>query len=270
MSKTDCRNKNNPKDHIDYAPIYRHLKPMFKMMAVYFFFFTLPIAALFLIFHGEISLWMAQFTQRVLTLIMPNVSSSIQSIESIGFFGSLSYVILPSNVPTVRFALINLILSIIAIILAQRVKRSFLPITLFARFLLTYHILSCLFVIITQGSFPYSLATYSELYMIQQMGIWFAFILISGLIAGYISHSGISKYVMLVSLVSYSFVFGVLRYIVFLTLLYKSSSLYMTVLYFGFGPIIDFLYLVFIYSLYMSRLTRHFEEDRSCVTWHWA
>lgn len=258
------------KQHIYYSPIYRHLKPKYKMMGIYFFLFTLPIASLFLLFHTDISLWMAQFANQALAIILPDVQTSIRSIESTGFFGTISYVVLPSNAPTVRFALVNLVVSVLLFLVAAKVNRPFLPITLFIRFLLTYHILSCVFVILTSGDFPYSLATYSELYMKQQMGIWFAFILISGMIAGYISHSGFSKYAMLLSLVSYSFVFGVLRYIVFLGFLYQASSLYLTILYFGFGPIVDFLYLVLIYSIYMSRLTRHFEENRSCVTWHWA
>jgi hypothetical protein len=202
--------------------------------------------------------------------MMPSIEISIGSSEFIPYFGDFNFVLMPTNYPSVRFAVINAIITLLLMFFFWVFEYKFKPLAIYLNFTLAYHLVSCIYVIATKGGFPYTLMEYSDLYMKQQLGIWLSFIIISGLVAGYISHSGTSKYVMLISVFSYSFVFGILRYIVFMTLLYKASSLYMTILFFGFGPFVDFLYLVSIYSIYMSRLTKIFEDKKRGRKWHWA
>jgi hypothetical protein len=69
---------------------------------------------------------------------------------------------------------------------------------------------------------------------------------------------------------AYSFIFGFVRYAVYLVLLVKASTLYMAVLFFTFGPFFDFLYLVCIYSMYMNALTKRFDNRKRGAEWQWA
>jgi len=106
--------------------------------------------------------------------------------------------------------------------------------------------------------------------MKQQVGIWFSFLAIAGIVSGIITQAGISKYVMVLAVSCYSFIFGCVRYVVFLAFLTKASSLYMAVLLFVFGPFFDFLYLVSIYSIYMNGLIIKLEDRTKGAEWQWS
>jgi hypothetical protein len=71
----------------------------------------------------------------------------------------------------------------------------------------------------------------------------------------------------LVTLV-YSIIFGTLRYIIFLFILSKFSIIYMALLFFCFGPLIDFVYIVGIYSYYGSRHAINLRKNRT--VWKWS
>jgi len=68
--------------------------------------------------------------------------------------------------------------------------------------------------------------------------------------------------------VTYSIVFGTLRYIIFLFIISKCSVIYMALLFFAFGPLIDFVYIVGIYSFYTNRLAYNLKSSNSI--WKWS
>jgi hypothetical protein len=270
MKNCDKEDEKKIKSNMHFARHYKHLLPDYKMMGAYFFLFILPMSIIFLFNYSRLSKWISFIVSNTLSYIIPNAEIGMRTAEFIPYFGDFTYVILPSNAPTIKFAIINAIITIFFMIFFWMIDYKFKPLVIFLNFTLFYHLFTCGYVILTKGQFPYLLTEYSDLYMKQQLGIWLSFIIIAGLVAGYISHSGYSKYLMLISVLTYSLVFGVIRYIVFLALLYKFSSLFMTILFFGFGPFIDFLYLVSIYSIYMSHLTKLFGDGERGGTWHWA
>jgi hypothetical protein len=66
----------------------------------------------------------------------------------------------------------------------------------------------------------------------------------------------------------YSFLFGTLRYVIFLFIIHEFSSIYMALLFFAFGPLIDFVYIVGIYSFYSSRLAESLKSSEA--VWKWS
>jgi hypothetical protein len=185
-------------------------------------------------------------------------------------FGDVYFVTLPSKMPTYTQVIINAVVSFVLILVGFFTKDRAKPITMYLLVTLGLHIISCLFFFFFPEKFAYTLTEYSELYMLLQTGTWFTFLIIVSLIGGLIHHSGTSKYVFILSVVVYSFVLGVLRYIVYLGLLMHGSSLYMAILFFSFGPFVDYMYLVWLYGIFMRYITIKFNERKGVIKWYWA
>jgi len=190
--------------------------------------------------------------------------------EFLPFFGGVYFVSLPDRMPSSDFVLVNLIVTAVLLIICRYAKRVSRPLVVYASIGLLIHLISCLFFAFFRAYFPYSLADYSELYMKQQVGIWFSFVAIAGVVSGAITEARFSKYLMVIAVAAYSFIFGSLRYVVFLAFLSRASSLYMAVLLFIFGPFFDFLYLVSIYSVYINHLIIRFDDRTKGVDWQWS
>lgn len=253
-----------------YARSYRHLSPDYKMMAFYYLFCLLPCIIIYLFSYSKITLLLSKWVVGILSDIVPEVEVGISKGDFLYYFGEVHFVTLPSKLPSFTFIIINLIITMILLLVFSVVKDGAKPVAIYATIALLVHLVSCSFFLFLKDRFPYSLAQYSELYMQQQVGIWLSFFVIAGLVSGFIRHSGISKYLMLFMVIAYSFLFGCLRYIVFLVFLLKASSLYMAMLFFSFGPFFDFLYLVCIYSIYINNLTFKFHDKEGGAEWHWA
>lgn len=77
-----------------------------------------------------------------------------------------------------------------------------------------------------------------------------------------------SKLTLIFFTIIYSIVFGTLRYIIFLFIVSKFSVIYMALLFFAFGPLIDFIYIVGIYSFYSNRLAKTLKNNET--VWKWS
>jgi hypothetical protein len=98
------------------------------------------------------------------------------------------------------------------------------------------------------SAFPYSMLKFSELYITTEVGMWFFVPVIMGVALLPIPAGIGSKWLIMVVTILYSIVFGIVRYVVFLFVIVKFSYIFMPVLYFCFGPLVDFVYIVGIYS----------------------
>lgn len=111
---------------------------------------------------------------------------------------------------------------------------------------------------------------FSNLYMKQQIGIWLTFIVLSGLVTGFLGNRGyLYKILTFLATMAYSLVFGVVRYILFLYLLQQFSILYMALMYFVFGPLFDFLYFVGIYSIFANKMVKMYDTGEGREDWEW-
>lgn len=258
------------KSAIFYARTYRHLKPNYKMITLYYLLCALPCLSIYLFMYSKITYVISKWVVNILSIFVSGVELGISSGEFLPYFGGVYFVTAPSKMPSFTLILVNLILILLFLLICYNLKDSAKPIAIYCTIGLLIHLISCIFFLFMREYFPYTLSQYSELCMKQQVGIWLSFLAIACLVSGSISHSGASKFIMLFAVVGYSFIFGCLRYVVFLVLLLKASSLYMPTLFFSFGPFFDFLYLVCIYSIYMNKLTLKFDDKNRGSEWHWA
>ncbi|MBT9136559.1 MAG: hypothetical protein DDT34_01641 [Firmicutes bacterium] len=177
---------------------------------------------------------------------------------------------MPDRQPSPNLILINLAITVLLFLIAWLAKKVARPIVIYAIMGLFVHLVSVLYFLFFAPYFPYTLTDYSELYLKQQVGIWLSFIVLSTIVSGLISTAGVSKYLVVLAIMGYSFVFGILRYIAFLAILSWGSSLYMAVLLFIFGPFFDFVYFVSFYSIYINYLIIKIDDPAKGVHWQWS
>lgn len=107
--------------------------------------------------------------------------------------------------------------------------------------------------------------------MKQQVGIWLTFMVLVGLIVGFMGNKGfLFKLLTFVSIMAYSFLFGFVRYILFLYMIQQYSILYMALMFFVFGPFFDFLYLVAIYGFFINKMVKLYDSDKGREEWQWS
>jgi len=119
--------------------------------------------------------------------------------------------------------------------------------------------------------FPYTASDYSDLYIKQEVSLWISYLIISGLITGFIGFKDIlRKMIVMISIMLYSFLFGIVRYIFFLYVIHEFSILFMPVLFFTLGPFFDFLYFVFFYGIYVDKAVKRYASAKGRGQWEWA
>ena len=113
--------------------------------------------------------------------------------------------------------------------------------------------------------------TLFELYTKQEVSIWISFVVILGLLTGVLGVQGIKRKILtMMGVMSYSFIFGVVRYIFFMYVIYRFSILYMALQFFALGPFFDFLYFVYFYGIYVDKCIRYYDSDVGSEMWKWA
>lgn len=257
------------KQTIYYARTYRHLQISVAQVLPYFLFFILPCVLLYLFSYSRLSWHLAHGALTFLSAVIPTAQMGIVEGEFLPFFGGVFSVQLPGKMPTVAFVWVNIFVTLLLLLLCRCMKRGGKALSIFLTISLSIHLVSCLYFLFWGAYFPYTLSEYSDLYMKQQIGIWLLFMLVCGMAFGLTVHSGAQKYLAFFATMLYSFVFGCVRYVGFLFLLYKASSLYMAALFFSLGPFFDFLYLVCVYSYFIKRLILRYKAREKEVNWQW-
>lgn len=212
-----------------------------------------------------LSKWMSLIAAAVLSPHYP--SGTIQIIEKSFFWEKVFFLEIPGPLPSALTIYANTGISVALIALMMLVKR-YKNIAVFIAFLSAAHLVASLFFMVFGGAFPYTGPEFSELCIKSQIGIWLFIPFVLAMAFLPLPASMPSRIAVIASTMLYSLVFGTLRYIVFLYVISKFSSLYMAILYFAFGPLIDFIYIVGIYSVYSNRLAKILKGNQS--VWKWA
>lgn len=107
--------------------------------------------------------------------------------------------------------------------------------------------------------------------MLQEIGIWVMFFVMTVMVTGIIGDRGvIYKLLTLLAIMLYSIVFGTVRYVIFIWLLYRFSVIYMAFFYFMIDPMFDFLYLVMIYAVFVNRMIGVYDSRKGEEVWKWS
>lgn len=264
----------NQKAHIYFPRAYRHFKPNKKEQWLFLLFFVLPSLFLYLFLYTKISYAITAWVRQVLSKYILSSTLGIMDAEFLPLFGRVYYLSLPTKMPCLNEVAINLcvtLLLLLACFFFTKYKKGGTPVSVYFSLILMLHLVSCIYFMFAMEFFPYSATEYSALYIKQQVGIWLAVLILAGFVMGVIGYGNIIKRIAIFcGITTYSFLFGCVRYLVFMYIISVASSLYMATMFFILGPFFDFLYFVFIYAVYINVQIKHFHRGEGRIDWHWS
>ena len=174
---------------------------------------------------------------------------------------------MPGRYPSPQLTFTVFIVSVLLIFLATKVRIP-KPVTIWVIFVCLVNLASVLFFSFLSAYFPYTIQHFSELFMRTEISIWFFIPVIMEASLLPLPSSKISKFMAILVSLLYAVAFGVVRYVLFVQILVKFSYIYMAVLFFCFGPFIDFIVLVGVYSFYVSLISKKINQDLR--VWNWS
>ena len=225
---------------------------------------TLPLSILVLFIYPSITEQMGRIAQTVLSSYY--LPGTIKVIGQSFLLGNISIVSIPGTHPTAFVSFVNFIISLALIVFLPYTKRG-RNIAIYVVFLAVINLVSALYFTLSPVAFPYTATDFSELYVKTEISMWLFIPLILGMAFLPLPAPIFPKLLLIVFALMYSVIFGTLRYIIFLFIISKLSVIYMALLFFAFGPLIDFVYIVGIYCFYTSKLAKNLKGSET--VWKW-
>ena len=260
-----------PKDLMYYPRTYRHLTANNIQSILFLILLVLPALAAMLFLYDDLTRVMTSLAAAVLARAIPFSLISTMSREFIPGLGEVSLIKLPTYFPTQESVAISILIMILLLWFLASGRRLGKPVSIYLMIMIFFHMASSIYFFFASESFPYTATDYSELYVLQQVGIWFSMLVLAGLITGFLGSKGILKRIgTFAGVMAYSIVFGIVRYILFLYIIHEFSIAYMALLFFALGPFYDFMYLILIYGLYADSMIRLYDTDKGRGEWSWS
>jgi hypothetical protein len=258
------------KSRIYYPREYRHFQRFQASTIPFLLLCVAPAVLAILFFYPDITGWISGWTGDLIyriTGIMPGVESG----EFLGWMRDrgIQYLSFPGSMPGFLHSVICVVACVVLFIAAAATPK-LRPLMIYLCMGLFVQFISALFFIFASEHFPYSLTDYSELYMEQQIGIWLMLAVIIGISVSLSSAPGFSRVVVFYGCLACSFVFGCLRYVVYIVLLHYCSSLYMASLFFTFGVFFDFLQMVALYAVFIRYQSSKINAGKGQKIWQWS
>jgi hypothetical protein len=226
---------------------------------------SLPLSLLLLFLSPYITHGMSLFAKFILSPYYP--PGTVQLFKRAFFFTTISLIDIPSPYPSYLCILINVVVSSVLILFLPQINKG-KNTAIYILYLATINLVSSLFFISALAEFPYSALEFSELYMASEICILFFIPFILGTAILLLPDSLFPKIMLLLLTVLYAIIIGALRYVLFLFIISKFSILYMALLYFAFGPLIDFIYIVGIFSYYNGKIATNLHNSNT--VWKWS
>lgn len=269
LSQTNENNGKNVKSHIYFARTYRYLHTSIGQNVLYILLLIVPCLFLLIFFMDDITYGLSSLAVKVLGSVFAHHEFSILG-EDFALLNTMAYVGLPTVYPQLSFVFWNMLVMFVVLLILGFGRAKGKPVTIYLMLNLIVHLANCIYFIFAMDYFPYSATQFSELYMEQQMGIWITFIILTALVTGFLGNKGyVYRVITFFAIMAYSFLFGTVRYIVFMFLVTRFSILYMAPMFFSFGPLFDFLYLVAIYSVFVNRMVKLYDSAEGRGEWRW-
>jgi len=253
---------------IYYHRAYRKLpaQNIFRILLEFLFLFFIFAIPLFFFFPA-----LTRFTSSVSRYILSFLMSpdKIQIMARPYLFRSIYYIVsYQGKFPNRLFLLVTIIVTLVIGIVAIRLKSIPKSISIWLGFICAINLTSCLFFLLVPDLFPYDIEIFSDLYMVTQVSMWFMIPFIIPFALSPLPINMLQKFVVVGTILVYALLFGCIRYVIFFYILSRYSYLFMALLFFAFGPLLDFFYVVGIYGLFVSHFAHSMKGDLS--KWRWS
>jgi hypothetical protein len=206
------------------------------------------IAAVILIFLDKLTHWYTTLASVLVSGRLPDLH-----LETIRLFWKDVWVLnaagsFPSHNQLLIVALVSVLLWIIVVL----IKKIPLPLRLIIKVLGVINLVGCIYFWLWADKFPYILKDLSVLYLSAEIGMWIAIPLMLLFALLPIPVPLIPKGLLVIFTMAYTYVFGFIRYALFMLIIAKFSYLWMALLYFVFGVFFDFAFMMAFYSYFIS------------------
>jgi hypothetical protein len=185
----------------------------------------------------------------------------------------LEYSIPQGRLPTLQESSIYLLVSSLSLIfLLSKFNRLSKYISAWLIYISFVYFVSSFYFVFFLGSFPYTERDFAMLYILQQTGVFLFTPILLALSLSLFTFSWLNLPLNAITIalsLTYSSVFGGLRYIVFAYTLKNLSYIHMPAMFFLFGPLLDFIYMVSFYSLCLYMTTILLQKRRE-VFYEWG
>ncbi len=255
------------KEQIYYHRAYKKLARLRKGPAVLLFllvavmdfliaWFHQPLLGRFVTEVSRILDWCGISTTVTTWTFLPTWVTYMPVLDAAGVF------------PSRRFALTAFVISVLLVVIMPRIRPLPKAIRVYVVFLALLNVASSGFFILAPHLFPYDVLDFSLLYMGTQFGIWLLLPVVMGVALSPIHAPTLEKFLVIVLTVCYAALFGAVRYASFLYLLDATTVLHMAAMFFALGPLIDFVYMVAIYAVYVNIVAVRLQ--RKPEIWQWS
>lgn len=255
------------KDIIFYHRAYRRASIRGKYLFLESIFLLLPLLITILFLYPEITFLINRFAKSILLSSLP--TADIEIIRKSYMFSSVYILGLHGKYPSVMLSFSLFLFSLLSISLTPMTKIP-RPIVAWVIFVSSINLISSIFFVLSPSIFPYDIENFSEFYIKTEVSIWLFVPILMGTTLLFIPSNILVRFSIVALTLLYSVVFGTLRYAVFLYILKKFSYIFMPLLFFAFGPLMDFTYMVGIYSLYCSIIARKRNNRAEIGPWRWS
>ncbi len=214
---------------------------------------TVPFLIAVVVFAGDIS-WF--FSSAARALLMPVINGSVEVTRvPFAWFGDLYLADFLGRFPSATFSFWTGIVSIILMAAAIRSKRVPRSVAIYFAFLLLITAVSAAYFLIFPRQFPYGVYNFSDLYIKTEIGIWLVIPILMSIALMPLPGALWQDYAVIASALAYSVAFGFVRYLIFLYILDRFGYIFMATMFIAFDPPLDTIYVIGIYSMYVSYLS---------------
>jgi hypothetical protein len=241
-----------------YSKIFEVEKPVIgyarfgRVLKFNKYLFMLQLALLVVVFEFLVIFFLEDYFK-----VLSDITRRILEDSYTGSYKFLSfrleYSISQGRLPTLQESFLYLLVSSLSLLfLISRLNPLSKYISLWLMYIAFVYFVSSFYFVFFSNSFPYTERDFAVLYILQQTGVFLFIPILLALSLSIFTFSWLNLLLNTITItfsLMYSSVFGGLRYIVFAYTLKNFSYIHMPAMFFLFGPLLDFIYIVSFYSL---------------------
>jgi hypothetical protein len=252
------------KELVYYHRSYRKIPVPEKRHLIPFVFLIVVIEVLIYLFSPDLNYLVNRCTQKIL---FRSVSlEDVNMIRTEFLWRPITVLNIPGSYPARGFTMINLIVALLILFILPQTKTP-KPITVPFMLMSLIHLVSALIFLFVPDRFPYRVIDFSTTYVVMVIATWFLIPVVYGFTLYPLPSSVFSKIGMMLFTLTFSVTFNIFRYSLFLYLINVHSFIFMPILFFCFGFLLDMVFIVGFYSFYLSLLSRKLRHNTD--VWQW-
>lgn len=257
------------KKQIFYTREYRHMKGTPLSNVVEICLTLIPFLVLMWKYYSSFSFVLSEFVINMLKVFF-KVEPIMAQNDSLSFLGPVFYADHPGRQPNFTMSLLLLIAVLFGMIIILQILDKYKPFMIYIAMFLAILLVSDVYFIFWGGHFPYTLGSYSNIYMIQQAVMWMAIAMVTIISISVLPGIHGSTVFSFWGIMLYAVVYGSVRYIVFVVFLYLATNVFMAPIYFMCGVFLDFMYVVAIYAICARKISEKFSRKKEMGVWKWS